>query len=186
VKFQNSSFLFIGRLSEEKGVTYLLNVFIKNGLHLRIGGDGPLAEETKKSCDKQANIQYLGNLSKHDVLQNMQECTALIFPSIWYEGMPITLIEAFSQGLPVIAGDLGAMASMIEDGYNGLLFKAGDSANLNTCIQKWQSYSEEQKEIFRQNARKTYEDLYTPEKNLIQLVNIYQSAIDAKAASLKS
>ncbi|GAP72520.1 glycosyltransferase family 4 protein [Candidatus Symbiothrix dinenymphae] len=172
---RNDSFLFIGRLSEEKGIQYLLDVFMKNGLSLKIGGDGVLLNSVKEVHEQHPNIQYLGNLSHREVAQNMQECSALIFPSIWYETFGLVVIEAFSLGLPVIAGNLGSMSSLIRDGYNGLLFEAGNPFDLQAKIAEWQHKSQEEKAQFSKNAYQTYLDYYTPEQNLAQLVSIYNS-----------
>jgi glycosyltransferase involved in cell wall biosynthesis len=157
-----------------------LEAFKSTGLELKIGGNGVLVGDIKKFCGKYHNIQYLGNLNKEQVQQYMRECTALIFPSIWYEGMPMTIIEAFSQGLPVIASNMGAMSSMIKNGYNGLLFEAGNSANLQAKLIEWQNKPQAEKEWFSKNACQTYLDNYTPEKNLSQLMDIYDSVIPRK------
>jgi glycosyltransferase involved in cell wall biosynthesis len=180
IKRQSDSFLFIGRLSEEKGIDCLLNAFQSTGLKLKIGGNGPLINSVKDISMKYPNIQYLGNLEKEQVQQYMQECTALIISSIWYEGMPVTIIEAFSQGLPVITSNIGAMSSMIKDRYNGLLFEAGNPVDLRAKLTEWQNKSQEEKELFSKNAYQTYLDNYTPERNLVQLMAIYNSAIRRK------
>ncbi|MDR2410412.1 MAG: glycosyltransferase family 4 protein, partial [Bacteroidales bacterium] len=175
VKRQSDIFLFIGRLSEEKGIDCLLEAVKLTGLELKIGGNGPLIDSIKDISRKYSNIQYLGNLEKMQVQQFMQECTALIFSSIWYETFGLVVIEAFSQGLPVIASNIGAMSSMIKDGYNGLLFEAGNSADLQAKLIKWQNKSQEEKEQFSKNAYQTYLDNYTPEQNITQLMVIYDS-----------
>jgi glycosyltransferase involved in cell wall biosynthesis len=177
VKRQSNSFLFIGRLSEEKGIDCLLEAVKVTGLELKIGGNGPLIESIKDISEKYFNIQYLGSLEKAQVQQYMQRCTALIFPSVWYETFGLVVIEAFSQGLPVIASNIGSMSSMVKDGYNGLLFEAGNSADLQAKLIEWQNKSQAEKEIFSKNAYQTYLDNYTPEQNLLQLIAIYNSVI---------
>jgi glycosyltransferase involved in cell wall biosynthesis len=178
IKRQSNSFLYIGRLSEEKGIDCLLEAFKSTNLELLIGGNGPLIDNIKAISQKYQNIQYLGSLDREQVLQNMQKRTALIFPSLWYEGMPLTIVEAFSQGLPVIASNLGAMSSMVKDGYSGLLFEAGNSAGLQIKLIEWQNKSQEEKEQFSKNAYRTYLENYTPERNLSQLTAIYDSVIN--------
>jgi glycosyltransferase involved in cell wall biosynthesis len=177
IERQSNSFLFIGRLSEEKGIDCLLKAFEATNLKLLMGGNGPLIDNIKTICTKYQNIQYFGSLDKEQVLQYMRKCTALIFPSIWYEGMPMTIIEAFFQGLPVITSNLGAMSTMIKDGYNGLLFEAGDSADLQAKLIEWQNKPQTEKEWFSKNAYQTYLDNYTPAQNLSQLLSIYNSVI---------
>jgi glycosyltransferase involved in cell wall biosynthesis len=157
-----------------------LEAFKSTGLELKIGGNGVLVGDIKKFCGKYHNIQYLGNLNKEQVQQYMRECSALIFPSIWHETFGLVVIEAFSQGMPVIASNMGAMSSMVKDGYNGLLFEAGNSADLQAKLIEWQNKPQAEKEWFSKNACQTYLDCYTPEKNLSQLMAIYASVISQK------
>ncbi len=180
---RHNNFLFIGRLSNEKGINTLLNTFINTDYELHIAGDGPLLQPVLHAIEQHSNIKYLGLLSKEEVLSSMRLCTALIFPSIWFEGMPMTILEAFSLGTPVIASNLGAMASMIQSGYNGLHFEAGNANSLKQALSFWQVLTETEKDIYRKNARSTYEAQYTPEINREQLLAIYQQVIDEKKAS---
>jgi glycosyltransferase involved in cell wall biosynthesis len=174
-------FLFIGRLSEEKGIQVLLEAFKNKKSELYIGGDGPLKENVIKACNENPNLHYAGLLDVAKVRNMMCRCTTLIFPSIWYEGMPMTLIEAFAAGTPVIASNLGAMASMIKNGYNGLHFNAGNSIELSEKIQYWESLAGSEKKLFSKNARSSFETLYTPEKNREQSLSIYHSVIKNKS-----
>jgi glycosyltransferase involved in cell wall biosynthesis len=175
-----SSFLFIGRLSKEKGLDYLLDTFSANGLELRIGGDGPLIRQVTDTCRRADNIRYLGNLTREQVLREMRNCTALIFPSVWYETFGLVIIEAFSVGLPVIANKSGSVSSIITDSYDGLLFDAGNSSALQAKITEWRNKSVAERELFSRNARQTYTDNYTPEKNAVQLSSIYGTVINRR------
>ena len=168
-------FLYIGRLSEEKGIDVLLEAFRDLEKELYIGGDGPLKKKVIDACAKNHKMHYLGRLDKHAVQEIMSQCSALVFPSIWYEGMPLTLIEAFAVGTPVIASNIGAMSSMIKGGYNGIHFAAGDPADLSEKIVYWGNLSKNDKQQFSQNARSCFEDIYTPEKNKEQILSIYES-----------
>ncbi|RYY06958.1 MAG: glycosyltransferase, partial [Sphingobacteriaceae bacterium] len=96
-------FLYVGRLSEEKGIMLLLSVFSSSEYPIKIAGDGPLKHEVINYSSKYPNIEFLGSLDKTQVFTLLQSCTALVFPSIWYEGMPLTIIEAFACGTPVIS-----------------------------------------------------------------------------------
>ncbi|HEX5150780.1 MAG TPA: glycosyltransferase [Parafilimonas sp.] len=171
---RNNNFLFVGRLSREKGIHLLLHAFSKSGLPIIIAGDGPLKNEVEAISSTHNNVRYAGRLSGEDVKKLMQNSTALIFPSIWYEGMPMTIIEAFATGTPVIASNIGAMASMITHNFNGLHFNLEDADDLTKTVFMWQSLPQDAKNIFYKNARLTYEENYTPEDNLKQLVSIYE------------
>ena len=172
---KQTDFLFIGRLSEEKGINILLDVFASNNLTVNIAGDGPFLSKVLKFTEKYNNIHYLGKLDKQQVFQQMKNCNALIFPSIWPEGMPLTIIEALACGTPIITSKSGAMLDMIADNYNGLYFELGNAADLNKKINEWQQFSEDKKNAFRENALDTYYKKYTPEKNFKQLIYIYKS-----------
>ncbi|MCE7040498.1 glycosyltransferase [Dyadobacter sp. CY312] len=175
---RNNTFLFVGRLMEEKGIACLINAFKDSGNCLKIAGSGPLLNLVEETCANYKNFEYLGNLDKVEVLAAMQKCTALVFPSTWYEGMPMTILEAFSLGTPVIASNLGAMQTMIRDNHNGLLFKPGDSGDLQKSINYWSSLSEDVKYTFRENAKQTFEEKYTAKINNEILKRIYNRVLD--------
>ena len=174
--------LFIGRLVEEKGIRILLESIRSTNYELQIAGDGPLKEEVRKACEMNPNIRYLGKLDKEGVRKAMMGCNVLIFPSIWYEGMPMTIIEAFASGVPVIASNLGAMVSMIRHGYNGLLFETGNTGALTRQLTEWKSLDQPAQENYRQNTSDFYSAHYTPEKNRQELLFIYKKLTNEKIA----
>ncbi|WP_257666180.1 glycosyltransferase [Parapedobacter tibetensis] len=170
-------FLFIGRLTEEKGIAVLLEAFMDSNLLLRIAGDGPLKGAVVNASKKYTNITYLGRLDRAAIGAQLAECSALIFPSIWYEGMPMTIIEAFAAGTPMIASDIGAMPSMVAEGRSGYLFPAGNASALRKKIQQWFHTDEAAKAQLGSIARQEYERRYTPEKNKTLLLGIYAAVI---------
>lgn len=173
---RTDAFLYIGRLSPEKGIPLLLQAFEGSLCHLVIAGDGPLQNDVMNSAAKHANIRYLGPVDKEEVHRLMRQATALVFPSVWFEGMPLTIIEAFACGTPVLASEMGAMASMINPGYNGLFFEAANRQSLRMALDTWRQLPAAEKERFSAQALATYETLYTPEKNKAQLLAIYATA----------
>jgi glycosyltransferase involved in cell wall biosynthesis len=182
---RSDHFLYVGRLTEEKGIPLLLEVFSKCAYKIKIAGDGPLRPVVQHYSKQYPNIEYLDIVNKDDIPSLLSNCTALVFPSIWYEGMPLTIIEAFATSTPVIASRLGAMESMIEHNSNGLHFDANSAEDLKAKLDQWQKMEPFEKESFYHNARNTYEQSYTPEKNLEKLLSIYQSVIDEKNAVAK-
>src|SRR5690606_22362826 len=127
-------FLFIGRLTQEKGIQLLLDAFTATDYQLRIAGDGPLKNQVQEVAQTSPNITYLGSLDHQAISRELAECTALVFPSIWYEGLPMTLVEAFATGTPVIASDLGAMQGLIDEGQNGWRFTPDNAVVLRQKI----------------------------------------------------
>ncbi|MEE9290174.1 MAG: glycosyltransferase family 4 protein [Alphaproteobacteria bacterium] len=166
--------LFVGRLSAEKGIGTLLQAWRDMAVHLRIVGDGPLADSIRR-CDDQA-VKGLGRKTRPEVTKEMRRAAFLVMPSEWYETFGLTIVEAFAQGLPVIASRLGAMAEIIEDRVTGLHFTPGDAEDLAAKV-RWAAEHPDEMRRMGANARRAYEQKYTPEANYRQLMAIYQEAM---------
>jgi glycosyltransferase involved in cell wall biosynthesis len=172
--------LFIGRLSDEKGIITLLNAWKDIGtILLKIVGFGPL-EKTIKNLIISKNmgtVEVLGQLSQNDAIDLMKKAKFLLFPSTCYEGFPNTLVEALACGLPVVTSNIGSMAEIIEDGVTGLHFEAGNPVDLADKI-KWLIENPDKSRHMGKNARKVFLEKYTAEKNYKILMNIYHQAIN--------
>jgi glycosyltransferase involved in cell wall biosynthesis len=180
-KRRNDVFLFLGRLSDEKGIDVLLQAADLHGFSLKIIGDGPLREQVEQRAARNPRIQYLGFRNREAITAELKKCKALVLPSVWYEGLPMTILEAFSTGTPVIASNLGGPAEIIADGVNGLHFRPGDAQDLVNKIRRLSSDPQLAQQLGIQ-ARRTYEAQYTPEKNYAMLLQVYGEAIRAKKA----
>src|SRR5688500_3813859 len=110
-------FLFVGRLAREKGVEDLLNAWrlLAGVVPLRIVGDGPLRPLVERLARDLRNVQVMGQCTHDEVIDLMKVARALIFPSVWYEGQPVTILEAFASGLPVIASRIGGLSELIDE-----------------------------------------------------------------------
>ncbi len=170
--------LFVGRLSQEKGVSTLLNAWGKLDVSLRVAGSGPL--ENRLSNLGGNRVTALGMLDQKSVRKEMQQAAFLVMPSECYEGFPMVLVEAFSQGLPVIASRLGGMAEIIENGVTGLHFEAGNPTDLAEKV-RWMTTHPEACLQMGINARNEYLAKYTPEKNYEMLMDIYDQVISHKS-----
>jgi glycosyltransferase involved in cell wall biosynthesis len=179
-------FLFVGRLSEEKGIRLLLNAAIQTGYSLRVVGSGPLEDLVCAAAKNYPNIVFMGKLNQNEVKNEMSRSTALIFPSIWYETFGLTIIEAFVTSTPVIASNIGSASILIHNRYNGLHFEFNDTMSLVEKMTEWRMMNKNERENYSKNARHTYERLYTPLINKNILMSIYQSVINEKEAFAQS
>jgi glycosyltransferase involved in cell wall biosynthesis len=168
-------FLFVGRLSEEKGIRVLLNVFKSSDLKLVIIGDGPMKAEVESVVKERSNIQHLGFQPTAVIMDNLKRAKSLIFPSTWYEGFPITILEALATGTPVIGSRIGGIAEIVKDKFNGLLFEPGDEGSLARSLSELKHYD---LKALSANARKSYLECYTPEHNYKILMDIYNAAMN--------
>ena len=169
-------FLYVGRLSKEKGIEILLKATSYFNFKLKIAGHGPLKNKILTYALQNKNVEYLGFKTKEEVINLMKQAKALIFPSLWYEGFPMVLVEALSTGTPVITSNIGSQALIIEHEKTGLHFKAGDPEDL---AEKIKMFVKINTNPFYENARKTYLKKYTPDKNYEQLVSIYEEVMNA-------
>jgi glycosyltransferase involved in cell wall biosynthesis len=174
--------LFVGRLSQEKGIACLLQAWktLRSKLRLIIVGDGPLAPMVRDYASTDRTIEWLGFLNCSEVLDLMGKAFALVFPSVWYEGFPLVLAEALAKGLPVIASDLGSMAEIITHRKTGLLFAPGSPLDLVNALQ-WAFDHPSEIRAMREHARLEFESKYTAETNYRQLMRIYEAALPAMA-----
>jgi glycosyltransferase involved in cell wall biosynthesis len=172
----HDSYLFIGRLNEEKGLKVLLQSFISTKRNVMIAGDGPLKSYVEDIVKTYPNITFLGNLNKTEIISALSQCSALVFPSIWYEGMPMTILEALSTATPVIASNIGAMSSIIENKINGLHFEAGNEKALSETLSYWESLTTAQRAEYYNNAINSYTLHYTPEANRERMLELYIEA----------
>lgn len=172
--------LFVGRLSKEKGVLTLVQAW-KN-LHdipLKIAGDGPLYAQL---CDYAANspsVELLGWCERDRIIELLKGAVFLIFPSIWYEGFPTTIADAFACGLPVIASRIGGLSEIVRDESTGLLFQAGDEEELASKV-RWGWENPSYMEEAGKRARQTYERCYSKEQCLSTLLAIYEQMLDGE------
>jgi glycosyltransferase involved in cell wall biosynthesis len=172
--------LYVGRLSEEKGVRTMLSAWRELDVPLRIIGDGPLASEvTATVAEGRSPVEYLGRRPRTDVLEEMLRARFLLFPSEVYESFPITLVEAFACGLPVVSTAQGATGEVVENGRTGMCVEAGNPRDLRDTV-KSAMENPERLEALGRNARREYELKYTSEQNFRQLTAIYERVLAAR------
>ncbi|MEB3294285.1 MAG: glycosyltransferase [Synechococcales bacterium] len=181
---RQSFILFVGRLAEEKGILQLLEAYRLNPQLplLKIAGDGPLRPVLDQFIEQHHlhhRVQLLGRQPKETIFELMQAAICLVFPSIWYEGFPLTIVEAFACGLPVIVPSLGSMAEIVENGQTGLHFQAQNSQDLADKI-TWMSQHRAEVSSMSEKAQHRYHQSYTPQANYDRLMAIYQSSFTSK------
>ncbi|MEN8154853.1 MAG: glycosyltransferase family 4 protein [Acidobacteriota bacterium] len=170
-------FLFIGRLSEQKGISTLLDSLNFYNFSLKVVGDGPLKDLVMEKAEIKNNLEYIGFMDRKLIFEYLKKARALIFPSTWYEGFPVVIAEALATGTPVITSNIGSQAEIIIDGYNGIHFNVSDPADLAAKVKY---FSGLKNNSMYQNARKEFLEKYSSEKNYRSLIKIYSDAINEK------
>lgn len=171
--------VYVGRLSEEKGVHTLLSAW-KNvpKLPLKILGDGPLRKTLENDAKKFGlDVEFLGFRTRGEILDVVSKAIFQIVPSEWYEGFPMVILEAYACGTPVVASRIGSLDEIIVEGETGVKFEAGNDMDLSNKINGL-IHDLERLGLMRKNARALFDRNYAAEENFSHLMGIYQRAID--------
>ena len=173
-----SGFLFVGRLAPEKGIDTMLRAWrrLPPSIGLRVIGDGPLKDEVRRAAAGSPNVLFEGPRDRREVLAAMASARALVFPSEWYEGCPMTVIESFASRLPVVASRLGSLEEMVLDGRTGLLFEPGSADDLAEKV-SWTHEHGAEASTMGDAARDEYSAQYTPERSYDRLMAIYRDRV---------
>jgi glycosyltransferase involved in cell wall biosynthesis len=173
---QDKYFIFVGRLSKEKGILELIEIF-KNlkQIKLKVLGDGPLkrAIENNIKSNNLKNIELSGYISGKNKYGLIFNSIAVLIPSICYENCPIVLLESLKLGVPVIGNNLGAIPEFIRDNYNGSIYDYRNLDMLKEQIIKLYNMGDNEREIIRINCLKSFNDLFDLNSNFNTIRDIY-------------
>lgn len=173
-------FVFVGRLSPEKGIDTLLDAWRqlpkdrRELITLRIIGDGPKRDRVIAASAEDPSITWDGFLPNDAVEAALNGARALVFPTQCYENCPMVVIEAFRAHLPVIGSSIGATAEMINPGKSGLLYESGNPQALAQCMARMIDNPSGLLDMAFA-ARRVYEQHYRPDDNFERLMDIYRS-----------
>ena len=171
-------FLYLGQLARHKGLHVLAEAVRRCSSPFRIdlAGDGEAAGAVRALAMSDARVHYHGFVDGERKRELLLDADALIFPSIWVENAPMSVIEALCQGVPVIASDIGATAELVEHGANGLLFRAGDAQALAEVMQAFCG-SIERRQTLQRRAALAGATMPTPEMMTAEYFEIYRSLL---------
>ncbi len=169
------SFIYVGRLDELKGIKVLFeawNMMGESAPGLMVCGMGPLEKWCKDYIKKNklANIDMKGKIENTEVKKLIAQSDALILPTLWYEGFPMTIVEAYSVGTPVIGSNVGNVGCLIEDGVTGWKFETGSSQDLVRTVRSIKNY--DLSEMHKNSFKRAFTD-YSQDNNYKILSLIY-------------
>ena len=182
-RLEGKHYLFIGRISQEKGLENAIKTFVKlPECDFMIAGTGPLYEELQEKYKDYQNIKFAGftdGETKRDLFLNAK---AVIIPSIWYENFPMVVIEAFRYGIPVISNAWGAIVGIATHNQNALLSGTEndtDDERTENILQSVKKFEADKmlRDKLGNNARQTFLEKMEAEKSIEDLINIYKELI---------
>ncbi|MCD7883771.1 MAG: glycosyltransferase family 4 protein [Lachnospiraceae bacterium] len=180
VKHQNGLFyLYIGRIEAIKGVDKILSAFSKMpDKQLKLAGTGTILDELKDEYQSLENVEFLGYVEHEDLIELVAQTKALIIDSQWYEPFGMIVIEAYASGVPVIAGDIENISSLVTHNITGIKFKYDSIEELIAAVDEFESSRQQ----WNQNVIKEYEEMYSPERNIVMLETIYQDVAQPRVS----
>jgi len=175
---QRGYMLYLGRLSQEKGVDLLVKAFKRiPNVHLKIAGVGPAEDEITETIrsNNLSNVELLGYVRGEERNELLSHALCLIVPSIWLEPFGRVVLEAYSRGVPVIASRIGGLEELIHDSQTGFLFESGNIDQLNDVISQ---VAANEGLIYKmgETARRLVETQYDPDSHYSRLMEIYMEA----------
>lgn len=183
--------LYASRMETAKGIDLLLDAWKQyeqklsdSGMstapvtELTLCGCGPEEERVKQKIEESRlkHIRFVGQLPHKELLKLMADSLAVCMPTQWYEGFPVTIAESYACGTPVIGSDLGNVGNLILHGTTGYTFPPGDCASLARLFWHW---DQDSASTLSRNARQLYEERYTEEINLKQLLSVYEKVLQS-------
>jgi glycosyltransferase involved in cell wall biosynthesis len=175
--------IYAGRLAEVKGVRLLMTAWDQyrdgagdDGLRLVVAGAGPLQAEVAAWAASRPSVELAGEVTSRHCAELIAAARAILVPSTWEETFGLVVVEGMAVGTPAIAAGHGSLAELISPGTDGVLFRPGDPAALAAAIAEAAAHPE-QYEAYGEQARKTYEQRFDPERSLEYLLEIYRFAI---------
>lgn len=177
---RRKQFLYVGRLEKIKGTDFLMEaweqVCRQTDAQLVLCGSGPMEGWCREYIERKnlTNIELAGRVPHEEVLRRMGKARALVLPTQVYEGFPMTVVEAFSRGTPVIGTDIGNTGSLVKDGGNGLLFAPGSSQSLSEALMDCLQVDAAR---MGQRAYNDYVNYYSEDENYRNLTEIYSRVL---------
>lgn len=170
--------LYVGSLTRHKGIDILIKALkgiTNSNLRLSIVGTGVYEEKLRHLACADRRITFCGKVQNENINSFYREADVLVVPSIWYEVLGIVIQEAFRAGIPAIGSRIGGIPEIIKDKYNGFLFDAGNSRQLEIILNEIISNPEILIELGR-NARETVRS-YEMSSHVERLEIIYRDAV---------
>lgn len=174
--FSNKGYiLYVGRLSKEKGVVTMLKAVKGLDVELKIVGDGPMRKEYEAFAKENGitNASFEGYKTGDGLKEMFKGAAFIVFPSEWYENAPMSILESFAFGKPVVASTVGGVPEMVVDGKTGLLYPMGDDKALRERIKYLASNPSKTVELGK-SARSKVEKENNAERHMGMLKGVYE------------
>lgn len=174
--YNGNYYLYYGRLAQEKGLFTLLEAFRNNPtLTLKIVGAGPLEGALKQQIP--ANVEMIGPKYGDELFDLVKGAKFVCVSSECYENNPLTIVESYSKGVPVIGSRLGGITEIIRDGVTGFLFEHKNCEELSNCLKKAEELAENEYSAMCNAAYTFALENFSEEKHYEHLMSFYNEVL---------
>lgn len=178
--YNDRNLLFLGRLCKEKGISELLDAVVivaekYPDVRLYLGGVWEDNDLKKKADGLSGHVEYLGWIGEEEKERYMDKCSIFVLPT-YFEGQPVSLLEAMAKGMAVISTEVGGIPQMLRSGREGVLIPAKDVGALSESIIELLDDSD-MKKCYGTNARARVLQGYNMSSRIEELIEIYEKML---------
>ena len=167
-------FVYVGRLSEEKGLGHLLKAKRRvSRMRLVVAGEGSLLTGLRAAASGDSGVSFAGFLPGRELAEVWRKAAFTVVPSVCYENFPYAVLESFAFGKPVVASRIGGIPELVRDGENGLLAEPGDPGSLAEKID-WLASNPAEAVRMGRAARRDVEEAYSADKHYAGVMSHYE------------
>jgi glycosyltransferase involved in cell wall biosynthesis len=166
-------FLYLGRLTPEKGLAELIGAWGTMNARMLVVGEGP--EASRLRAEAPANVEFRATVQPEEVPALLRGARAVVVPSTWYEGAGRVVQEAYAAGVPVLASRVGGLPEFVEDEVAGLLLPVGEQRAWVRGTERLLDDAESVR--MGRAAREIWAARYSPEQGLVNLEDVYRRAL---------
>ncbi|OUS01648.1 hypothetical protein A9Q86_07720 [Flavobacteriales bacterium 33_180_T64] len=167
-------YLYYGRISDEKGIHELIDIFKEINLNLLIVGKGPLEEAVKEKVKENSNIQYLGPKYGDDLFKIVKQAKYVVQSSKWFENCPMTIIESFALSVPVIGSNHSGFKDLIQDKKTGFLINFD---NKNSAINQLREIDMIDVSKLKKNVTNYYQKNLSENIHIEKIISVYKNVL---------
>lgn len=172
-------FLYFGRLAQEKGVATLLQAAKQAGVKLKIAGTGPEESALHNLQEKLlGDVEFLGFQSGNALNTLIDGAKAIVLPSEWYENAPMSVLEAYARGKPVIGARIGGIPELVHEKNTGSLFESGNVPELAALLAQYNSMTKAHLSDLGKAARDYVLTTFTAERYSMSMLQLYADLMD--------
>ena len=170
------AFVYVGRLAPEKGVATFIEAVAMAGAEAWIVGAGPEEAALKAlAIERKARIGFIGHQDKAALFSIMRKARAVVLPSEWYENAPLSVMEAYALGVPVIGAAIGGIPELIAEGETGLLFESGNAIALANAIATVEQMADGDVREMGRRGNELMKERFTPQHYKERMFDLYTS-----------